>query len=68
MNYEGTSNLSKDEAWYNASKQAFDNQLIYITENGSYILSNGIIVLIDEDIKAYFDGTLVFHKKDEEIE
>ncbi len=43
------------------------NQVIYITENGSYILSNGIIVLIDEDIKAYFDGTLVFHKKDEEI-
>ena len=28
MNYEGTSNLSKDDAWYNASKKAFDDQLI----------------------------------------
>lgn len=52
----------------NPNLELMSNQVIYITENGSYILSNGIIVLIDEDIKAYFDGTLVFHKKDEEIE
>ena len=51
----------------NPNLELMSNQVIYITENGSYILSNGIIVLIDEDIKAYFDGTLVFHKKDEEI-
>lgn len=30
------------------------------TLNGSYILSNGTIVLVDEDIDAYMNGTLVF--------
>ena len=30
------------------------------TENGSYILPNGIIVLNELDLEAYFDGTLVF--------
>jgi hypothetical protein len=30
------------------------------TENGSYILPNGIIVLVPEDEEAYFAGTLVF--------
>ena len=28
--------------------------------NGSYILPNGIVVLVDEDIEAYMNGTLVF--------
>ena len=32
--------------------------------NGSYILPNGIIVLVDEDIEAYLNGTLVFYDKD----
>ena len=30
------------------------------TNNGSYILPNGIIVLVPEDEEAYFAGTLVF--------
>ena len=30
--------------------------------NGSYILPNGIIVLVDEDVEAYFAGTLVFYE------
>ncbi len=30
------------------------------TENGSYILLSGIIVLMDEDIEAYMNGTLEF--------
>ena len=30
------------------------------TENGSYILPNGIIVLVPEDEEAYFNGTLEF--------
>ena len=34
-----------------------------VTLNGSYILPNGIIVLVDEDIEAYFNGTLVFYDK-----
>lgn len=32
----------------------------YTTENGSYILPNGIYVLVDNDIDAYINGTLVF--------
>ena len=39
------------------------NQLV--TVNGSYVLSNGVIVLVDEDVEAYFAGTLKFYKKDE---
>ena len=34
-----------------------------VTPNGSYILPNGIIVLVDEDVEAYFNGTLVFYDK-----
>ena len=30
--------------------------------NGSYVLPNGIIVLVDEDVEAYFAGTLVFYE------
>ena len=29
--------------------------------NGSFILPNGIIVLVGEDIEAYFNGTLIFY-------
>lgn len=32
--------------------------------NGSYVLSNGVIVLVDEDIEAYMDGTLTFSTGD----
>ena len=35
-----------------------------VTINGSYILPNGIIVLVDADIEAYENGTLVFYDKD----
>ena len=35
-----------------------------VSINGSYILSNGIIVLVDEDVEAYLNGTLVFYDKD----
>ncbi len=36
-----------------------------VTVNGSFILPNGIIVLVDEDIEAYENGTLVFYDKDD---
>lgn len=36
------------------------------TENGSYILPSGIIVLVDEDIEAYMSGTLEFIYPDED--
>jgi len=38
--------------------------IIKVTLNGSYILPNGIIVLVDSDIEAYLNGTLVFYDKD----
>jgi len=38
------------------------------SENGSFILPDGIIVLVDEDIEAYFDGTLVFYNPNDNLE
>ncbi len=35
-----------------------------VSINGSYILPSGIIVLIDDDLSAYLNGTLVFYDKD----
>ena len=43
------------------------NSIASITQvsiNGSYILPSGIVVLVDEDIQAYLDGTLVFYHPD----
>lgn len=43
------------------------NTIASITQvsiNGSYILPSGIVVLVDEDIQAYLDGTLVFYHPD----
>ncbi len=39
----------------------------YVTDNGSYILPNGVIVLVDKDIELYLNGTLEFHKKDSQL-
>ena len=38
------------------------------SENGSFILPDGIIVLVDEDIEAYLDGTLEFIYPDDNLE
>lgn len=43
--------------------ESFIQNVQKVTLNGSYILPNGIIVLVDEDIEAYFNGTLVFYDK-----
>ena len=43
--------------------ESFIESIQKVTINGSYILPNGIIVLVDEDIEAYFNGTLVFYDK-----
>ena len=39
------------------------NEIIFVTINGSYILPNGVIVLVEEDIESYLDGTLQFYDK-----
>ncbi|MBQ2723869.1 MAG: hypothetical protein IJF72_04410 [Clostridia bacterium] len=36
-------------------------QINLVSENGSYILPCGIIVLVDEDFDAFMAGTLVFY-------
>ena len=38
-------------------------QVQYVTANGSFIASNGIIYLVDEDFDAYLAGTLIFFPK-----
>ena len=35
-----------------------------VSVNGSYILHDGTIMLVEEDIEAYLNGTLVFYDKD----
>ena len=44
------------------------NSIASITQvsiNGSYILPSGIVVLVDEDVQAYLDGTLTFYHPDD---
>ena len=36
------------------------------TKNGSFILTNGIIVLVEEDMEAYLKGELVFYRGETE--
>ena len=42
---------------------SLSKEVQYVTNNGSYILPNKVIVLVDEDIELYLNGTLEFHKK-----
>ena len=35
-----------------------------VSDNGSYILSSGIIVLDEKDIESYINGSLQFHIED----
>lgn len=39
-----------------------------VTINGSFILPNGIIIIKDEDLEAYFNNTLIFYDKNHETE
>lgn len=41
--------------------EPYGNNLYPFTANGSFILPNGVIVLVDDDIEAYLDGTLIFN-------
>ena len=38
------------------------------TLNGSFILPNGVIVLVEEDFEAYMNGTLIFINSNENID
>ncbi|MBE6132910.1 MAG: hypothetical protein E7180_05935 [Erysipelotrichaceae bacterium] len=50
---------------YDVATGGINNRKVSI--NGSYILPNGIIVLVEEDIEAYFAGTLIFYDEDETL-
>lgn len=41
---------------YNKSCEPF-----YITKNGSFILPNGVVVLVEKDINDFLDGVLLFY-------
>ena len=41
---------------------------IMVSLNGSYIMPNGIIILVDEDIDAYLNGDLIFYDPNENVE
>ena len=40
----------------------------YYTYNGSVVFPDGLIVLADDDIESFFNGSLYFVKKNEEFE
>lgn len=46
---------------------ATSTEIEYVTEKGSYILPNGVIVLVDEDIEAYMNHTILFQKKNNSL-
>ena len=37
------------------------------TINGSYVSTKGIVMLVDEDIESYLNGTLEFYSNNEEL-
>ena len=41
------------------------NNSVMVSNNGSYILPSGIIVLVDEDLELYLNGTLIFYNRNE---
>ena len=43
------------------------NNVFPMSINGSYILHNGVVVLVDEDFEDYMNGTLVFIYPNDEI-
>ena len=43
------------------SAQIQSSDMVLSTTNGSYILSNGIVILVEADIEAYLNGTLQFY-------
>ena len=46
---------------------SFDNEIEYVTDNKNYILRNGIIVLVDEDVELFFKGNLRFYKRNTDL-
>jgi hypothetical protein len=47
--------------------EGIDNQDLLITDNGSYVLPNGILIIVEDDLEDYFSGTLSFHRQEDAI-
>ena len=47
--------------------QPMSSNIWKVTDNGSYKLTNGIIILVEEDIDSYKEGTLEFKDSNSEI-
>lgn len=41
------------------------NSITKYSINGSFILPNGIVVLVDEDIESYLNNTLIFYEEED---
>lgn len=41
--------------------------IFYYSQNGSFVLPNGIIILMDSDINDYINGTLLFFDKSQSV-
>lgn len=39
------------------------SNVVKVSANGSYILASGVVVLVDADVEAYLNGTLVFNEQ-----
>lgn len=56
--------LNSDKAIVRAKRQ--NNRIV--SDNGSYILANGIIILDEKDIESYMNGSLVFYLENTTME
>ena len=51
---------------FNKDKYLNAQGLLFITDNGSYILPNGIIMLVEVDIDKFLNNELVFYFREVE--
>lgn len=50
--------------YFDMADITFGNTDIKYSVNGSWLYPNGVIVLVDEDMEEYFEGTLKFYDQD----
>ena len=65
------SNVGKDidgeDVYWNSTGLTNEQINQLKSDNGSYVLSNGIVVLVDSDIESYLNNTLIFRNPNEDI-
>ena len=63
MNYE--KKLQKAIDLNEGMFSVLPTSIIKYSINGSFILPNGIVVLVEQDIQSYINNTLVFYNKED---